>query len=70
MENIFYKVSPKAFFLLSKAFKKERLTYNEIQLIIFNLKKKLGTQPIPITAEQLKDLEDMGVIEKTDSVIL
>lgn len=67
MQNIFYKVSPRAFFLLSKAFKKERLTFQEIQGIIFKLKENLRTQPIPITAEQLNNLESMGVIEKTDA---
>lgn len=62
MENIFYKVDSKAFFLLSKALKKERPTFRDIQEILLGLKAKLKNQPIPMTAEQLKQLEDMGII--------
>ena len=64
MENIFYKVNERAFFLLSKAFQKERLDFKEIQEIILGLKDKLNKQPIPMTSDMLKELEGMGVIQE------
>ncbi len=64
MKNIFYEVDKHAFFILSKAFEKERLTFKEIQEIILGLKHNLKQNPIPLTLEQLQKLEELGVIRK------
>ena len=63
MKNQYYKLDELAVLKLSKALKNP--SFDNVYGTLFDLKGKLGKQPIPMTAEQLKELEKLNIIHKT-----
>lgn len=60
MKNPFYKLDEMAFLKLSKALKNP--TYENVMGTMLGIKEKLLTEPLPMTAEQLAELEKLGII--------